>query len=155
MKDSSTYYTVLHTLTCLVSAGKETLSSLYLCFFSYNNHKVRKRNWNINAITYYHWFFLSYNYLLIHTFIVSTNMYQTLAICQTPCQAPGKPDPTRSMVYGIDRQESLLCSMAWPVLMAKTGPLCLGKIDSFENGSTKAHKRKMEMNLKYLSLCAL
>lgn len=110
MKDSSIYYTAVHTLTCLVPAKKETLSSLYLCFsfFPYNKHKVRKRSWNINAITYYHWFFLSYNYLLIHTVIISTNMYRTLAICQTPCQDPDKPDPTRSRVYGVDGQGSLL-----------------------------------------------
>lgn len=82
-------------------------------------------------------------------------MYQTLAICQIPCQAPGELDPPRSRVYGINRQGTVLCILAWPVPMAEMGPLCFGKIGSFGNGNTKAHKRKMEMNLKYLSLCAL
>ena len=72
-----------------------------------------------------------------------------------PCQAPGKPGPTRWRVHGMDRQGDLLSGTAWSTPVTKVDTLSSGHVGTFENGNTKAHKRKMELNLKYLSLSAL
>lgn len=82
-------------------------------------------------------------------------MYQTLAVCQAPCQAPGKPGPSRSRVYGVDTQGSLFDSITCPVPMTKVGTHSFANTGSVENGNTKAQEKKMEMNLKCLSLCVL
>lgn len=72
-----------------------------------------------------------------------------------PCQALGKPGPTRWRVHGVDRRGDLLSGTAWSAPVAKVDTLSAGDVGAFENGNSKAHKRKVELNLKYLSLSAL
>lgn len=49
----------------------------------------------------------------------------------------------------------LLSGIAWSTPVAKVDTLSAGNVGAFENGNSKAHKRKVELNLKYLSLSAL
>ena len=71
-------------------------------------------------------------------------MCQTLATFQTNQVQQGRECIAMRVYRNLLHNTMLLVST-----------LSFGNTGSFANGNTKAHKRKVEINVKYLSLCTL